>query len=58
MLIAGLAGAIASALSMGVGAWLAARSTTEIAAANLEQERRELEEHPEEERRSCRCSIS
>src|SRR5205085_171608 len=39
---AGLAGAIASALSMGVGAWLAARSTTEIAEANIEQERSEI----------------
>ncbi len=49
VLTAGLAGAIASALSMGVGAWLAARSTSEIAAANLAHERRELEEHPAEE---------
>jgi VIT1/CCC1 family predicted Fe2+/Mn2+ transporter/ferritin-like protein len=40
----------ASALSMGVGAWLAARSTTEIAEANVEQERREIQEHPEEEK--------
>lgn len=50
VLTAGLAGAIASALSMGVGAWLAARSTAEMAHANVEQERRELEEHPAEER--------
>jgi VIT1/CCC1 family predicted Fe2+/Mn2+ transporter/rubrerythrin len=50
VLTAGLAGAIASALSMGVGAWLAARSTTEIAEANIEQERREILEHPEEEK--------
>ena len=50
VLTAGLAGAIASALSMGVGAWLAARSQTEIAVANLEQERRELQEHPAEEK--------
>ncbi|MBJ7599703.1 VIT1/CCC1 transporter family protein [Candidatus Nephthysia bennettiae] len=49
VLTAGLAGAISSALSMGVGAWLAARSQTEIAVANLEQERRELQEHPAEE---------
>jgi vacuolar iron transporter family protein len=47
---AGLAGAIASALSMGVGAWLAARSTTEIAEANIQQERSEILEHPEEEK--------
>ena len=50
VLTAGLAGAIASALSMGVGAWLAARSSVEMAHANVEQERRELEEHPAEER--------
>lgn len=50
VLTAGLAGAIASALSMGVGAWLAARSQTEVAQANLEQERRELEQHPAEEK--------
>jgi VIT1/CCC1 family predicted Fe2+/Mn2+ transporter/rubrerythrin len=50
VLTAGLAGAVASALSMGVGAWLAARSQTEIAQANLEFERRELEEHPAEEK--------
>jgi VIT1/CCC1 family predicted Fe2+/Mn2+ transporter/rubrerythrin len=50
VLTAGLAGAVASALSMGVGAWLATRSQGEIAAANLEFERRELEEHPAEEK--------
>jgi len=50
VLTAGLAGAVASALSMGVGAWLATRSQSEIAAANLEFERRELEEHPAEEK--------
>jgi len=50
VLTAGLAGAVASAFSMGVGAWLASRSRTEIAAANLEYERRELEEHPAEEK--------
>ena len=50
VLTAGLAGAVASAFSMGVGAWLAARSRTEIAAANLEAERRELLEHPAEEK--------
>jgi VIT1/CCC1 family predicted Fe2+/Mn2+ transporter len=50
VLTAGLSGAIASALSMGVGAWLAARSQSEIAEANLEFERRELEERPAEEK--------
>jgi VIT1/CCC1 family predicted Fe2+/Mn2+ transporter len=50
VLTAGLAGAIASALSMGVGAWLAARSTTEMAPAHIEQERQELLSHPAEEK--------
>lgn len=49
VLTAGLAGAIASALSMGVGAWLAARSSNEIAEATIAQERKELEIHPAEE---------
>src|SRR5262249_24498141 len=50
VLTARLSGAIASALSMGVGAWLAARSQSEIAEANLEMERRELQEHPAKEK--------
>jgi len=50
VLTAGAAGAIASALSMATGAFLAERSETEVAAANLERERSELEQHPEEER--------
>jgi VIT1/CCC1 family predicted Fe2+/Mn2+ transporter len=47
---AGLAGAIASALSMATGAFLAERSENELAAANVEHERQEIAEHPEEER--------
>ncbi len=50
VLMAGLAGALASALSMGVGAFLAERSEAEVAEANLTRERQEIEEHPEEER--------
>ncbi len=50
VLTAGLAGAIASALSMAVGAYLSERSTSEVAAANIEGERKELEERPEEEK--------
>jgi vacuolar iron transporter family protein len=50
VLTAGLAGAIASALSMAVGAFLAERSASEVAAANVAGERREIEENPEEER--------
>jgi vacuolar iron transporter family protein len=50
VLTAGLAGAIASALSMATGAFLAERSETEVAAANVERERQEITTHPEEEK--------
>jgi len=49
VLDAGVAGAVASALSMATGAFLAERSEQEVAAANVERERREIAEHPEEE---------
>ena len=50
VLTAGLSGAVASALSMATGAFLASRSEAEVVAANVAQERREIAEHPEEER--------
>ena len=50
VLTAGIAAAVASALSMATGAFLAERSEAEMAAANVERERREIAEHPEEER--------
>jgi VIT1/CCC1 family predicted Fe2+/Mn2+ transporter len=50
VLTAGLAGAIASALSMATGAFLAERSEIEMAQANIERERQEIAEHPEEEK--------
>jgi vacuolar iron transporter family protein len=50
VLTAGLAGAIASALSMATGAFLAERSEAEVHAANIERERQEITEHPEEEK--------
>ncbi len=50
VLTAGLAGAIASALSMATGAFLAERSENEVQAANVERERQEIAEHPEEEK--------
>src|SRR2546427_6603016 len=50
VLTAGLAGAVASALSMAVSAYLAERSTAEVAAANIERERKEVEQNPDEER--------
>ncbi len=50
VLTAGLSGAIASAVSMATGAFLAERSQAEVAAANLARERKEIAEHPEEEK--------
>jgi vacuolar iron transporter family protein len=50
VLTAGLAGAVASALSMATGAFLAERSEEEVAAANIEREREEIAAHPEEEK--------
>jgi VIT1/CCC1 family predicted Fe2+/Mn2+ transporter len=49
VLTAGASAAVASALSMATGAFLAERSETEVAAANVERERQEVAEHPEEE---------
>ncbi len=50
VLLSGLAAMIASALSMGSGAYLATKSEREVYEAELDRERRELQEHPEEER--------
>jgi vacuolar iron transporter family protein len=50
VLTAGVAGAIAAALSMATGAYLASRSEQEIAHANVARERKEIEQHPEEEK--------
>jgi VIT1/CCC1 family predicted Fe2+/Mn2+ transporter/rubrerythrin len=50
VLTAGLAGAIASSLSMATGAFLAERSQMEVTAANIDRERQEIAEHPEEEK--------
>lgn len=50
VLIAGLAGMLASALSMGSGAYLATKSEREIYQAEIDRERKEIEEDPEEER--------
>ncbi|HWD41994.1 MAG TPA: VIT1/CCC1 transporter family protein [Fimbriimonas sp.] len=47
VLIAGIAGMIASALSMGSGAYLASKSEREIFEAEVLHERRELEDHPD-----------
>lgn len=50
VLIAGLAGMLASSLSMGAGAYLATKSEREVYEAEIERERREIQENPEEER--------
>ena len=50
VLISGLAGMLASALSMGSGAYLATKSEREVYEAEIARERGEIEEDPEEER--------
>jgi VIT1/CCC1 family predicted Fe2+/Mn2+ transporter/rubrerythrin len=49
ILLSGLAAAVASALSMGSGAYLATKSEREVFEAEIEREKREIAEHPEEE---------
>ena len=49
ILIAGLAGMMASSLSMGAGAYLANKSEREIYEAEIAREKTEVEENPEEE---------
>jgi vacuolar iron transporter family protein len=49
ILISGLAGMLASTLSMGAGAYLAAKSEAEVYEAEISRERAEVEENPEEE---------
>jgi vacuolar iron transporter family protein len=50
VVVAGLAGMLSSALSMGASASLANKSEREVFEAELARERREIQEHPEEER--------
>jgi VIT1/CCC1 family predicted Fe2+/Mn2+ transporter len=49
-LVAGLAGMLASALSMGSGAYLATKAEREVQEAEIRRERKELEENPGEEK--------
>jgi VIT1/CCC1 family predicted Fe2+/Mn2+ transporter/rubrerythrin len=49
VLAAGLAGTLASALSMGAGAYLAAKSNREVYESEVARERAEIEEDPHEE---------
>jgi VIT1/CCC1 family predicted Fe2+/Mn2+ transporter len=50
VLLSGVATAIASALSMGSGAYLATKSEREVYEAEMGRERREIETDPEQER--------
>ena len=50
VLISGLAGMLASALSMGSGAFLATKSEREVYEAEIGREEREIEAEPEEEK--------
>lgn len=49
VLAAGLAGTLASALSMGAGAYLASKSEREVYESEVARERTEIEENPQEE---------
>lgn len=49
VLAAGLAGTLASALSMGAGAYLASKSEREVYESEVSRERSEIEEDPHEE---------
>jgi VIT1/CCC1 family predicted Fe2+/Mn2+ transporter/rubrerythrin len=49
VLAAGLAGTLASALSMGAGAYLASKSEREVYESEIARERAEIEEDPHEE---------
>ena len=49
ILVSGLAGMVASSLSMGAGAYLAVKSEAEVYEAEIAREKAEVEENPEEE---------
>ncbi len=49
VLISGLAGMLASSLSMGAGAYLAVKSEREVYDAEIAREKAEIDENPEEE---------
>jgi VIT1/CCC1 family predicted Fe2+/Mn2+ transporter len=50
VLLAGIAGLLAGAFSMGTGEWISVRSQRELYEREIEIEREELEQFPEEER--------
>ena len=49
ILLAGVAGAVAGAMSMAAGEYVSVKSQADTESADKEMERRELEEHPENE---------
>jgi predicted membrane protein (TIGR00267 family) len=55
VLVAGFAEAIAGALAMSAGEYQASKAQRELHAAEIAQERRELEESPQEERHELRA---
>lgn len=54
ILIAGLAGLVAGSLSMALGEWLSVQSAREMYANQLDRERREIRDTPEEEEEELR----
>lgn len=50
VLLSGFAGLIASSVSMGASGYLAAKSQREVFEGEMQRERKEMEENPEEER--------
>lgn len=54
ILITGIAGATAGALSMGFSAYISSKSQSEFFLAEIERERREIQEMPEKEREEVR----
>lgn len=50
VIVSGIAGVIANALSMGAGAYLATKSEREVYEAEIARERNEIEMNPEQER--------
>ena len=51
ILLTGLAGLVAGAMSMALGEWLSVTNSREFAGAQIAQEKQELEENPEAERK-------
>lgn len=55
VVVAGLAGLIAGAVSMAAGAFIAVKSQSEVFTQELRKEAEEIEQHPEEERAELRA---